>query len=215
MSFQLSDLVVQALQRSAELDIALMDAIGAESYRPFDGTPRSLASLSAASVALEHGRAVRTLLADDLPTAALSLTRLQHEALTRAVWLLYAATDLAIEKLTTPLSREAEAAASKLPMMAAMLKELDGKAPEPAMASLRAFKDNNSAALNSLVHGGIHALQRHAAGYPPQLVLGALRNANGLMLMTAMLLAILAGRQDLVSKVGTLQLMYAADLPTR
>ncbi len=206
--------VTRALERSVELDDALMEAIGADAYRPYDGTPRSIACFSAACVALEHGRAVRGLLLEDYPTSALSLTRLQHEALTRAVWILYAASESAVEKLTTPLSREAETAAGKPPMMATMLKELDGKAPAPALDSLRAFKDNNSAALNSFVHGGIHALQRHATGYPPELVLGALRNANGLMLMTAMLLAILAGRQDLVHTVGMLQVKYASDLPT-
>lgn len=205
--------VTRALERSVELDDALMDAIGADAYRPYDGTPRALACFSAACVALEHGRAVRGLLLEDYPMSALSLTRLQHEALTRAVWVLYAVGESAIEKLTAPLSREAETAAGKLPMMATMLKELDGKAPAPALDSLRAFKENNSAALNSFVHGGIHALQRHVTGYPPELVLGALRNANGLMLMTAMLLAILARRQDMARKVGMLQGEYAEDLP--
>lgn len=205
--------ISRALKRADELDDALIHAIGGAAYRPFDYTPRSLAAVSAASVAVEHGRAVRALLAEGLPTAALSLLRLQHEALTRGMWLFYAAPELAIDKLTAPLSREAEAAAGKLPMMAMMLKELEGKAPEPALAGLRAFKDNNSPALNSFVHGGIHALQRHAQGYPPPLVVGALRNANGLSLMTAMLLAALAGQQAAMHKVGQLQVAFAEHLP--
>ena len=207
------EVISRALKRADELDDALIQAIGGAAYRPFDYTPRSLAAVSAASVAVEHGRAVRALLAEGLPTAALSLLRLQHEALTRGVWLFYAAPELAIDKLTAPLSREAEAAASKLPMMATMLKELEGKAPEAALAALRAFKDNNSPALNSFVHGGIHALQRHAQGYPPPLVVGALRNANGLSLMTAMLLAALAGQQAAMHRVGQLQVAFAEHLP--
>jgi len=206
--------LAHALYRAEQLDEALMLAIGAADYRPYDGSDRINASASAASVSLEHGRAIRVLIADGLPTAALSLLRLQHEALTRAVWLLYAADDLAIAKLSAPLSKEAEAAANKLPMMADMLKHLAGKpAAATPLLGLLAFKDNNAAALNSFVHGGIHALQRHAQGFPLPLVLQGLRNCNGLMLMTGMMLAVLAGRQPLVGRVGRLQKEFAEDLP--
>ena len=146
--------LAHALARADELDEALMAAIDAASYRPFDDSDRIGASVSAASVALEHGRALRVLMADGLPTAALSLLRLQHEALTRAVWSLYAATDPAIAKLSAPLTKETEAAAGKLPMLADMLKQLADKpgAAQP-LIGLLAFKDNNAAALNSFVHG--------------------------------------------------------------
>lgn len=204
----------RALHRADQLDEALMLAIGSADYRPFDGSDRIKASVSAASVSLEHGRAIRVLIGDGLPTAALSLLRLQHEALTRAVWLLYAADDLAISKLSAPLSKETEVAAGKLPMMADMLKHLAGKpAAATPLLGLLAFKDNNAAALNSFVHGGIHALQRHAQGFPLPLVLQGLRNCNGLMLMTGMMLAVLAGRQPLVGRVGRLQKEFAEDLP--
>lgn len=203
-----------ALARADELDEALMAAIDAASYRPFDDSDRISASVAAAGVALEHGRALRVLVADGLPTAALSLLRLQHEALTRTVWLLYAATDSAIAKLSAPLTKEAEAAAGKLPMLADMLKQLADKpgAAQP-LIGLLAFKDNNAAALNSFVHGGIHALTRHAQGYPVPLLVGTLRNCNGLMVMAAMMLAVLTGRQPLVRGVGLLQAQFAADLP--
>lgn len=208
------DTLALALARADQLDEAVMAAIAAGQYRPYDGSARISASVSAACVALEHGRALRVLSATGLPTAALSLLRLQHEALTRAVWLLYAASDLAVDKLAAPLSKEAEAAANKLPMMADMLKQLAGKpAAAQPLLGLLAFKDNNSAALNSLVHGGIHALQRHAQGFPLPLVLQAIRNCNGLMLMTGMMLAVLAGSQPLVGRVGRLQAAFADDLP--
>lgn len=204
----------QALARADELDEALMVAVAAEQYRPYDGSVRISASVSAACVALEHGRALRVLVAQGLPTAALSLLRLQHEALTRAVWLLYAATDLAVEKLAAPLSKETEAAANKLPMLADMLKQLAAKpAAAQPLLGLQAFKDNNAAALNSFVHGGIHALHRHAQGFPGPLVIGALRNCNGLLLMAGMMLAVLAGSQPMVRRVSRLQVEFAADLP--
>ena len=191
-----------------------MLAIHADHFRAYDNSARIAASVSAASVALEHGRALRVLVADGLPTAALSLMRLQHEALTRALWLLYAADDTAIGKLTAPLTKEAELDAGKLPMMADMIKQLGTKpAAAKALIGLMAFKDNNAAALNSYVHGGIHALQRQAQGYPAPLIVGALRNCNGLMVMAAMMLAILTGRQPLVHSVSQLQATFADDLP--
>ncbi len=205
--------LARALARADELDEALMRAIDAAHFRPWDDSARIAASVAAASVALEHGRALRVLVADGLPTAALSLMRLQHEALTRALWLLYAADDTAIARLTAPLTKEAEVAAGKLPMMADMLKQLGTKpAAAKALIGLLAFKDNNAAALNSYVHGGIHALQRQAQGYPVPLIVGALRNCNGLMVMTAMMLAILTGRQPLVHAVSLLQATFADDL---
>lgn len=203
-----------ALARADELDEALMAAVAADQYRPYDDSARIGASVSAACVALEHGRALRALVAQGLPTAALSLLRLQHEALTRAVWLLYAATDLAVDKLAAPLSKETEAAANKLPMLADMLKQLaDKPAAAQPLLGLQAFKDNNAAALNSFVHGGIHALHRHAQGFPALLVIGALRNCNGLLLMTGMMLAVLAGSQPMARRVSRLQVEFAADLP--
>ncbi|MBN8503076.1 MAG: hypothetical protein J0L58_01250 [Burkholderiales bacterium] len=211
-----TDLAVleRALQRADLLDQALMQALDAENYRPFDQSDRISTSVAAASLAIEHGRAMRVLVAEGMLTAALSLLRVQHEALVRAVWLLYAASDLAISKLTAPLSKDAEAAANRLPMMADMLKQLDDKpqATVPLIA-LRAFKDNNAPALNSFVHGGIHALTRSRSGYPVPLLIAALRNGNGLMLMAVMMLAILAGRQPLVHAVSQLQASFSADLP--
>lgn len=206
--------LARALARADELDEALMRAIDAPYFRPCDDSARIAVSVSASSVALEHGRAMRVLLADGLPTAALSLMRLQHEALTRALWLLYAADDTAITKLAVPLNKESETAAGKLPMTADMLKQLGTKpAAAKALIGLLAFKDNNAAALNSYVHGGIHALHRQAQGYPAPLVVGALRNCNGLMVMTAMMLAILTGRQPLVHAVSLLQATFGDDLP--
>lgn len=206
--------LARALARADELDEALMRAIDAAHFQAYDDSARIAASVSAATVALEHGRALRVLVADGLPTAALSLMRLQHEALTRALWLLYAADDTAIAKLAAPLTKETEAAAGKLPMMADMLKQLGTKpAAAKALIGLLAFKYNNAAALNSYVHGGIHALQRQAQGYPAPLIVGALRNCNGLMVMTAMMLAILTGRQPLVHAVSLLQATFANDLP--
>jgi hypothetical protein len=59
------DALGQALARADELDEALMAAVAAAQYRPYDGSARISASVSAACVALEHGRALRVLVAHD------------------------------------------------------------------------------------------------------------------------------------------------------
>jgi len=214
-----SQAIAAALQRSQALDDAAMAILNDPVYRPHDNTNRITTSVAAASVALEHAQAVRVLIAERLPTAALSLMRLQHEALTRAVWSMYAATESELEKLAAPLSKEAEAAASGLPMLALMFKAIEKAAqgnPSAAGAyqGLLDFKTHNASALNSLVHGGIHALQRHAHGFPLPLVIQALRNCNGLLVMTAMMLAILAGNPATAKRIGTLQTEFADCLPS-
>lgn len=93
-----------------------------------------------------------------------------HEALTRAVWLMYAATDVQVERLTAPLSLQTEASAKNLPMFSKMLEEVAQKAPPQASRMLSHFKEVNWHAMNSYVHSGIHPLRRHAEGYPPQLI---------------------------------------------
>ena len=62
------DALGQALARADDLDEALMAGVAAEQYRPYDGSARISGSVSAACVALEHGRAVRVLVAQGLPT---------------------------------------------------------------------------------------------------------------------------------------------------
>lgn len=203
-----------ALQRAQALEEAILAALNTPDYRPSSDSPRINTSVAAASVAFEHGQAFRALIAQDMVTSALSLVRLQHEALTRAVWACYAATDLAIDKLSAPLSKDTEAVANKLPMLNDMLKAIQGKAPEAATLGLLAFKDNNAAALNSFVHGGIHAMQRHTQGYPLPLVLQAIHNGNGLQLMAAMMLAVLTGNPFTTKRIGALQTEFVDCLPS-
>ena len=109
------------LQRSNALESAIIDLLGADGYRVYDDSTRIAASFAACSVSLEHAQGLRRLIREGLPTSGVSLMRLQHEALMRAVWLLYAASDEAVKKLVTPLTPAAVKVANKLPMLAEML----------------------------------------------------------------------------------------------
>jgi len=50
------------------------------------------------SVAFEHAESVKVLIASGNFTSALGLVRLQYEALVRAMWLLYSASDIAVSR---------------------------------------------------------------------------------------------------------------------
>ena len=201
------------LHRSDALESAIVDLLGGDGYRVYDDSTRIAASFAACSVSLEHAQALRTMIREGLPTSGVSLMRLQHEALTRAVWLLYAASDDAVTKLVTPLTPAAEKVANKLPMLAEMLGAIAGKAPPAATQMLVQFKDVHAPALNSYVHGGIHPLQRHTEGYPVPLLIQAVLSSNGLLTGTGMLLAILSGNPGVAKRMAGIQPAFADCLP--
>lgn len=202
------------LRRSDELHerlLALLD--DAE----FDGSPRGEAAFGMCFVALEHGTALRALMALGLPTSAVSLMRLQFEALTRAMWLIYVASDHAIDKLLAPLTVESEQKAKNLPSASEMIEQIGKRvgqgAPAIAHQMLVQFKDVSWHAMNSFVHGGIHPLRRSAEGFPVHLALQVLRNANALATMTGMALAILTGDEAIAEPMSKIQPEFADCLP--
>lgn len=208
------DLLGTILRRSQELhDVLLQLFDGAV----FDPSPRGSATFGMCSVALEHSVSLRSLMAMGLPTSAAGLMRLQFEALTRAMWLLYAASDPEIEKLSAPLTATSELAAKHLPSAKEMIDQI-GKRVGPNMPSaghqmLVHFKDMSWHAMNSFVHGGIHPLRRHAEGFPVHLALQILRNSNGLLTMTGMTLAVLSGDEHVARPMRGIQPAFADCLP--
>mgnify|MGYP005993375671 CR=1 FL=1 len=94
-----------------------------------------------------------------------------------------------------------------------MVVQLKGKAPEQAVLMLNEFKDIQWKALNSYVHGGVHALQRHSSGYPEQLVIDIVKSSNGLLSMTAMMVAILTGNLVIVKDISKIQRRHKDCLP--
>ncbi|ABE43851.1 hypothetical protein Bpro_1920 [Polaromonas sp. JS666] len=203
----------RTVRRSVELEQAVWAILRPESYQVFDDSDRIAASFNACEVAIQHGQALRALMSEGFHTTAASVMRLQFEVLVRAMWLLYAADEVEIAKIHAPLTQEAEHAASKLPMVSAMIKALDGRAPPPAFQMVDQFKTTMLGALNSFVHGGIHPLKRHQTGYPEQIMDQILRSSNGLFTMTAMMLAILSGDESVSRPMRTIQPAFADCLP--
>lgn len=202
------------LQRSdalhERLDSLLVDA-------EFDGSPRGEAAMGMCLVATEHAIALRALMALRLPTSAVSLMRLQFEALTRTMWLLYAARDTAINKLMAPLTLASEQAAKNLPGAGEMIDQIGKRigqgVPPAAHQMLSHFKDMSWHAMNSFVHGGMHPLRRSADGFPVDLALQVLRNSNGLTTMTGMTMAVLTGDEAVAKPISKIQPAFADCLP--
>jgi hypothetical protein len=118
-----------------------------------------------------------------------------------------------LEKLASSLCTEFEQGAKNLPGVSIMLDGLSGKAPPPPYRALVMFKESTWPALNSFTHAGVHPTQRHASGFPAQLVESVARNANGLALLAAMQVAMLLGQQKLMHGLAALQRSHAACRP--
>ncbi|WP_369743936.1 hypothetical protein AB8S08_04955 [Pseudidiomarina sp. PP-1MA] len=172
-----------------------------------------MASRVMCSVAFEHAESAKMLISGGNLTSATGLVRLQYEALVRAMWLLYAASDTAVSKLTSELTQEAADRANKLPMLSEMLEKLQGKAPQEPVNMLLEFREYSWKPLSSFVHGGIHAIHRHSKGYPLTLLEQMVRISNGVSVMVGMLLVILHGGGEQSGKMPKIQREFADCLP--
>ncbi|SFC36692.1 hypothetical protein SAMN02745724_01514 [Pseudoalteromonas denitrificans DSM 6059] len=127
----------QLLSKSLSLENKLLNLF---SLRLFDNSERIRAANIVCSIAFEHAESAKILISTGNLTSATGLVRLQYEALVRAMWLLYSASDVAVSKLMAELTDDNAHRANKLPMLTEMLVKLDGKAPEEAMDALKEFK---------------------------------------------------------------------------
>lgn len=198
------------LDRSDELHIEILAQL--EGVEAFPGIRHEVA-LVACGMALEYALSLRLLVRTKCLTSALSMMRLQYEALGRGVWLLYAATDLQVQTLASPLSVDAETAARKIPMFSTMLEQVVEKAPAQASRMLLNFKEVNWHAMNSFVHSGIHPLRRHAEGYPVGLIESVVKNCNGLNVMALQLGVVLSGDSRYEGVVRAMQEKHHQILP--
>ena len=91
-------------------------------------------------------------------TSTFALFRVQYEAITRGIWLLYGASEAWVEKLSAPLTTENAKKANEGPMLSKMLEEIQGKAPDVVIGQLKEFKEYSWKALSSYIHVGLHPL---------------------------------------------------------
>ncbi|WP_256140045.1 DUF6988 family protein [Xanthomonas vasicola] len=155
------------------------------------------------TLSIEHAVASRCLLAVGAGPSTVIIHRAQFEALVRAVWVFYCASNDEVACLQDELTQTSETLAARLPMLSNMLQALETvkQATEPLRAFLE-FKKYSWAALNSFVHAGAHALHRLRTGFPLELVELVVKQSNALVVMAHMQLAITTGSQDAVHWVA-------------
>lgn len=189
----------EKLERTLERSISLHQAVFSlvDNLEPYPELRFELAFQSGL-LSMEHATAAMLLMQSEMPAPAIALLRPQFESLVRGIWLMYAATETHINKLSLPLTEETARRGDDLPMLSEMLKRLENvpEAPPHILSQLQIYKDLAWRALNSYAHGGMHPLSRNVTGYPPKLVYDSLCNSNGLLMMACQMLCILTGTPE-------------------
>jgi hypothetical protein len=190
------------LSRSAELENELL--------RFFDpkqvGTlTRHQTTYTMCSIAFEHARSVRILMETGNFTSAIGMTRLQYEALVRAMWVFHAASESLVSKLSDELTYESAKAASKMPMLSEMLNQIEKTAPKRAYEMLNEIKEQSWSAMNSYTHSGIHAVSRRKEGYPLPLLIQCIKTSNNMSALATILYAILTKNNSIAFVLDKVQ----------
>ena len=176
------------LSRSAELENELLRFFD---HKQVSTLARDQTTYTMCSIAFEHARSVRILMDVGNFTSALGMTRLQYEALVRAMWVFHAASESLISKLSDELTPESAKAASKMPMLSEMLIQIEKSAPKRAYEMLYEIKTQSWSAMNSYTHSGIHAVSRRKEGYPLALLINCIKHSNNMSALATILYAIL------------------------
>jgi hypothetical protein len=161
---------------------------------PADGQ-RCLVAFQAGILSMEHATAALVLVSQGLVPSAFTLMRPQYESLVRGIWLLHAASDTWVQKLSEPLTVESARRANEGPMLAEMLKQLETSedAPGHIVEQLKVCRDVTWKGMNSYAHGGLHPLSRVLTGYPAQLSFDMVRNSNAVVALATQLVSVLTG----------------------
>lgn len=155
----------------------------------------------------------KVLVSLDNLSSAIALLRVQFEAVVRAIWLHYAATEQSFSKLAVLISAGSLKEPANAPGVSDMLKAIETTAAPAVGRMLRDLKQGAWGPLNSYVHGGIHPVTQLHRGYRPEYAVQTLLNANGLTTMAAMLMAILSGDPKVTRGCRQIQLTHLDCLP--
>src|SRR2546423_246091 len=127
------------IERSREFESTLESHFGEQTLALADSSPRCQLCAMACLLSLEHAFVVRSAFGSGAPNSGAAMLRLQYEALLRAAWALFAASETQVDKLSRVLDIEAEQAAKNSPGAAEMLDAVSRKAPAGLAAPLQEF----------------------------------------------------------------------------
>lgn len=188
------------LDRSAAFEQAIQECFPESGFVLAIDSPQHQLVATACTLCIEHASVLRAAFAIGSPNSGSAVLRLQYEAVLRAAWLLYAASQDQISKLTTTLDLDAEQVAKRLPGYLDMLEAIVKKAPTGLSSPLVEFNQYSRHALNSFVHSGIHPLRRARDGYPAAIGATVIRFSNALTHFAYRILASLSGSQRRMDK---------------
>lgn len=202
---------LQFIERTAAFQAVVADNIARLNPAP---EVRFIVAFQSGLLSFEHSTAALQLISSGLLPSGYSLFRPQFESLVRGIWLLYAASDTWVDKLSQPLTLETASKANEGPGLTEMLAKLEkSEAPPQLVAQLQQFKDITWKALSSYTHGGIHPISRTMTGYPVKLTYDSIRNSNAVTALTAQLLAILSGDSENMIPIRRLHIEFVDCLP--
>lgn len=205
--------LLRFLDRSDQFEVALVNCFpGSDPMLVYPERKYGFA-LASVLLSLEHSSVLRSAFRLEAPNSAASLLRLQFETLVRGAWLRFAATSEQAAILDSPVTQESQKLAEKLPNLQQMLAAVEKNAPEGLSIPLIEFNRYHRQALNSFVHGGLHALVRRQAGFSVELAIQLITVSNGLQHLAYRMLADLGGGVRM-NNVTELHLQFTDCLPT-
>jgi hypothetical protein len=162
-------------------------------------------------ISFEHASSIQILMETKNFTTAISLLRLQYEALTRAMWLHFAAKDSFIKKYDIPL--DVKKTPPDFPTITVMIEDIMKCQIKGPGEMLKEIKDATWSGMNNYVHNGFHPIFRVLNRYPTGLLIQILQTSNAMNTMLAMVMANIATDHDLVNLVKKLQVDFQDCLP--
>lgn len=166
-------------------------------------------ALDASALTLEHGQAIRDLIASGLQNSAFALLRVQHEALLRAAWVLFAASESAIKALGAPHTPATLKQANSLPLAHALLEDIEkSDAPEALKRALREFRDYSWAGVNSYAQAGLLPLGRVGTGHLEAQLVQAIQVSNAHTYSAHMIVAMIIDPAQGTTHINVIAVSY-------
>lgn len=198
----------KTLERSNALHAIIMHDVYLVDH---DSLIRNVLTKSLSGISLEHSNSIMHLMAVNNYTTAVSLLRLQYEAVTRAMWTHFAAKETFLAKYAAPT--DIKNLPPDFPTITVMIEEISSGTVKGPGEMLQQFKDVTWSGMNSYVHNGFLPIERFLNGYPQELLVQIMQSSNALNIMVAMVLARMSRDIDKVNLVKHLQMDFQDCLP--
>lgn len=177
-------------------------------YPPLESAKNSL-SVSTFNIVLEHSTSIHLLVENGLMISALSIFRMQYDAMIRQLWIQHLASELDIDKLSAKLTKESsQKSKNMLPSSIEMMNKLESKVHPNLFRMMVEFRTYSANFLNSMVHTGHHAIGRQIVGFHPVIISSLLKQSNNLLNVSAITLSEQFGYGQLMDEVMRLPESY-------